>query len=317
MVNWTQTAFVFPGQGSQVVGMGSDVAEHYPIARETFEEADDILGYKLSEICWRGPEELLNDTMNTQRAMFVCASALLRVIQTERPAAKPAFLAGHSLGEFTALVAAGVMSFSVGMQLVAERSRLMKEAGEAHPGAMAALLGMDTEVVRDICAQATAAVGGPLVIANDNCPGQLVISGDSATLDYALELAKAAGGKRLLRLAVSVAAHSPLMKPAADAFKQILASKTLHQPHTPVYANVSAEPLRDVVAIRHELEEQITETVHWSALVSAMIRDGAQTFVEIGSKDVLTGLLRRIDRDKKGIAVNSLATLQQFLQESE
>lgn len=317
MVIWTQTAFVFPGQGSQVVGMGKDVAEHYPIAREVFEEADDILGYKLSDICWHGPEELLNDTMNTQRAMFVCASALLRVIQTESPVAKPAFLAGHSLGEFTALVAAGVMSFRLGMELVAERSRLMKEAGEAHSGAMAAILGMETDIVRDICAQATAAIGGPLVIANDNCPGQVVISGDSATLDHALELAKAAGGRRLMRLAVSVAAHSPLMKSAADAFKKILASVSLQEPHTPVYANVSAQPLRDVNAIRHELEEQVTETVHWSALVNAMIRDGAQIFVEIGSKDVLTGLLRRIDRDKTGIAINSLSSLQQFLQETE
>ncbi|RMG87586.1 MAG: ACP S-malonyltransferase, partial [Chloroflexi bacterium] len=183
MINWEKTAFVFPGQGSQVVGMGKDLAEAYSIARETFENADDILGISLSTLCFEGPEESLNDTINTQPALYVTGIATLRALQQEVPEAVPAFVAGHSLGELTALTAAGALAFEDGVRLVRERGRLMKAAGEQNPGAMAALLGLDTEAVLEVCEKASQQTGGVLVLANDNCPGQIVISGENTAID--------------------------------------------------------------------------------------------------------------------------------------
>ncbi len=309
MVDWSTTAFMFPGQGAQAVGMVQDFAEAYPVARQTFEQADDILGFALSKLCFVGPDEELNDTINTQPALYVSGIAILRVLQEAHPGARAAYVAGHSLGELTALAAAGAMSFEDGLRLVRERGRLMKEAGEKSPGAMAALLGLDAEVVRDICAKAREQTGGVLVLANDNCPGQSVISGDDATLEQGLVLAKEAGAKRAVRLAVSIAAHSPLMGPAAEDFRKALDATTFHPPQMPVYANVTAAPLTSVESIRDELGSQLTSSVRWTESVQAMIAAGAQQFIELGPKDVLSGLLKRIDRSVTGVSLNGVPVL--------
>ncbi len=317
MVNWSTTAFVFPGQGSQVAGMGKDIAAAYPIARETFEQADDILGFKLSELCFDGPESELNDTINTQPALFVWGIATLRILQSELPDVRPAFVAGHSMGELTALTAAGAMSFEDGVPLVRERGRLMKEAGEKSPGAMAALLGLDADTVRDICARAREQTSGVLVLANDNCPGQIVISGDDATINAGIVLAKDAGARRAVKLAVSIAAHSPLMETASVSFREALAKTTFTTPQIPLYANISAAPLTDPKAVREELNMQLTHPVRWTESVTAMITAGAERFIEFGPKDVLCGLLRRIDRSRKGVPLSSAENLQRFVQANQ
>lgn len=312
-MDWTKTVFVFPGQGSQVVGMGKDLAEAYPAAQRVFEEADALLGFPLSKLCFDGPQDELDDTLNTQPALYTCGIAVLRALQSELHDAVPEFVAGHSLGEFTALAAAGAVSFEDGLKLVRERGRLMKEAGQVSPGAMAALLGLDADPVRELCTQASAQTGGVLVLANDNCPGQIVISGDDATIEAGMELAKAAGAKRAVKLAVSIAAHSPLMEPASAAFRQALIATHFSPPQRPVYANVDAEPLTTDDAIRRELDLQLTHSVRWTESVMAMVAAGAEYFIELGPKDVLTGLLKRIDRSKTGTAINSTAALQQFV----
>ncbi|NWF71239.1 MAG: ACP S-malonyltransferase [Chloroflexi bacterium] len=307
------TALVFPGQGSQTVGMGQDIAAAHAVARQTFEEADDVLGFRFSEICFAGPEDTLNDTLNTQPALYVCGVAILRVLQGELSDIAPLCAAGHSLGEFTALTAAGALSFPDGLRLVRERGRLMKQAGEQQPGAMAALLGLDAEAARALCAQASAHSGRPVVLANDNCPGQVVISGDASALEKALELAAAAGVKKAVKLAVSIAAHSPLMETAAAEFRQALDTTRFYTPRIAVYGNVSTQPLTSVEAIRDELNQQLTQSVRWAESVRAMIAAGAERFIEIGPKDVLSGLLKRIDRGKSGVALNSAAALQAFI----
>ena len=313
MTDWSTIAFLFPGQGSQTVGMGKDIADAYPAARETFEQADDFLGFSLSDLCFNGPAEELNDTYNAQPALYACSLATLRALQTELPDAKPSFAAGHSFGEFSALAAFGALSFEDGLRLVRERGRLMKEAGETHPGAMAAILSLEIDAVREICERASAEAGGVLVVANDNCPGQVVISGEDATLEHALVLAKDAGARRALKLAVSIASHSPLMQPAAEQFCQAVESTTFHVPQARIYGNVSAATLTDVPGIRSELTAQLTSPVRWRESMQAMIADGAQTFVEIGSKDVLTGLMKRIDGDKITVNLNSAENLQRFV----
>lgn len=312
-MDWSQIAFVFPGQGSQTAGMGRDIAETFPVARATFEEADEILGFALGDLCFNGPEEALADTINTQPALFVTSMAIFRALRQLAPNAQPAFGAGHSLGEITALAAAGALDFADGVRLVRERGRLMKAAGEAAPGAMAALLGLDAEPVHEICAAVQSETGGVLVLANDNCPGQIVISGDVASIDLGIIRAKEAGARRAVRLAVSIASHSPLMSSAAEEFAAALASTPFTETAWPVYANVNAMPVQGADAMRAELALQLTHSVRWVESVRAMIAAGAHTFVEIGSKDVLTNLLKRIDGGKAGVALESVATLQEFV----
>ncbi|MGQ9909654.1 MAG: ACP S-malonyltransferase [Candidatus Flexifilum sp.] len=305
----TKTAFVFPGQGSQFVGMGAELARQYPIARETFAEADDILGFSLSDLCFHGPEADLNATVNTQPALYTAGIAALRVLNALVPDRKPFAVAGHSLGEFTALTAAGALDFRDGLRLVRERGRLMAEAGDQQPGGMAALLGLDADVVRAVCQQASAETSAVVVLANDNCPGQIVISGQHAALERALELAKAAGARRAVRLAVSIAAHSPLMAAASQAFDEALARTPFTAPQVVIYGNVTAQPVTTVDEIRAELGQQLTSSVRWTESVQAMIAAGVTEFIELGAKDVLTGLLRRIDANASGMAVYDTATL--------
>ncbi|MCC6612122.1 MAG: ACP S-malonyltransferase [Anaerolineae bacterium] len=314
MINWSQTAFVFPGQGSQVVGMGKDVAEAYPVAREAFEEADSVLGYALSSLCFDGPEADLNDTYYTQPALYVCSLAILRALQSRVPVVRPAALAGHSLGELTALAAAGVFGFAEGLQLVQTRGRLMRDAGTRSPGAMAALLGLDAPQVRELCERASAESGGVLVLANDNCPGQIVISGESAAIDHAISIAKDAGARRAIKLAVSIASHSPLMASAAADFAQALSQVDFQEPAVPVYGNVIAAPLTTGDAIHQELADQLTHSVRWTESIQAMVAAGLDTFVEVGPKDVLTGMIRRIDANAATTNLNSAENLDTFIQ---
>ncbi len=316
MITPEKTAFLFPGQASQVVGMGKDFAETYPVARAVFAQADAILGLPFSHMMFEGPEAELDDTYNTQPAVYICSVAILRVLWQERPLFVPAGAAGHSLGELTALTAAGALTFEDGLPLVRERARLMRAAGEQHSGAMAAILGAELSDVEKLCAAAAEKTSKPLVIANDNCPGQIAISGDSAALDAALEMAKEFGIKKYIRLPVSVATHSPLMAPAEADFTKRVQATAFSLPAFPVYANVSVQPLTTVDAIRTELEMQLTRPVRWREIIEAMIANGVEMFIEVGSKTVLTGLMRRIDKEKTTVNLDSVAAFSAFLQQN-
>lgn len=312
MSSESKTAFVFPGQASQMVGMGKDIAATHAAARETFEEADEILGYSLSGLCFEGPEVDLNDTYYTQPALYVCSLATLRALSVLQPGITPAALAGHSLGELTALAAAGAFDFADGLRLVQTRGRLMREAGERTPGAMAAVIGLDAAGVEAMCAAIARETGGVLVPANDNSPGQIVISGDTAAVDRAVEAGKSFGARLVRKLAVSIASHSPLMREAGLAFAEALATIQVRSTRQPVYANITAAPLETADAIRTELEKQLTSPVRWTQSVQAMIAAGITTFVEVGSKDVLTGLIRRIDPDVSTYTLNSAENLAAY-----
>jgi [acyl-carrier-protein] S-malonyltransferase len=311
-----KTAFIFPGQGSQYVGMGRDLYETYPEARALFDEAERVLGFPLSKLCFEGPEEKLDDTFNTQPALLTVSVALLRTLELNQPhLLTPLTVAGHSMGEYTALVAAEALDFAYGLKLVRERGRVMKEAGELHPGAMAAIIGLDAETLEDICQRARLQFPASSVqIANYNSPGQIVISGHKEAMGRAMELAGERGAKRVIPLAVSIASHSPLMQPAAEAFADIVAQVDFHQPRVFVVANVTAAPITTVAEIREELVEQLTSTVRWVESVQYMIAQGVTTFVEIGPKNVLTGLIRRIDKSVRTVNVGDVAGVEAFLE---
>jgi [acyl-carrier-protein] S-malonyltransferase len=317
MGNWEHTAYIFPGQGSQEIGMGADLAQAYPVALDTFNEADTVLNFPLSRLCWEGPEDILSDTYNTQPALYVTSMAILRSLEAEIGPVKPAFVAGHSLGELTALAASGALSFAEGLKLVRERGRLMKLAGEQNPGAMAALLGLEADTVQTICETASLETGKPLVLANDNCPGQIVISGDIAALQRGMELATEAGARRVVKLAVSIASHSPLMNAISDQFRGALDATSFQAPAVPVIGNVNAAPLQSVAAIRDELGAQLTSSVRWTESMQVLQTSGVTRFIEIGSKDILSGLLRRIDRDSERITLNNAAALGNFIESEQ
>ncbi len=290
-----QTAFLFPGQGSQALGMGQALARAYPLAMEVYKDADRQLGFALSRLAWSGPEADLDDTLNTQPALLVHSVAALRVLGDMLPGLKPAFVAGHSMGEISALVACGSLSFPAALQLARRRGELMKEAGELNPGGMAAILGLDIPSLGQVCAEASTPTE-IVQVANDNCPGQCVISGSAPALDRALVLAQAAGARRVVRLAVSIAAHSPLMQHALEPYTQAVAAAAPVTPSTPIIGNVNALPLESPSAIREDLIAQLTARVRWTETIEFLKAQGVNTFLEIGSGEVLSGLVKRIDR---------------------
>ena len=292
--------------------MGRSFVDAHPVARRVFDQANDILGFDLAHLCFEGPEDELNDTVNTQPALYVCGVAIFEVLRDYYPNAAPQLMAGHSLGEFTALTAAGALSFADGVRLVRKRGRLMKQAGEQHPGAMAAILGLDTATVHKICREAQQQTDGDLVVANDNTVGQVVISGHEAALEIGMKLARDAGARKVVKLAVSIASHSPLMASVDEAFREALSDCVFSEPQVPVYANVTAQPLVAVDAIRDELTRQLTSPVLWTDTMRQMIGAGVTTIVELGPKDVLCGLMKRFDRQVQRIPLSTPDNLRYF-----
>jgi [acyl-carrier-protein] S-malonyltransferase len=292
-LNPQTTAFVFPGQGSQAVAMGKELAEAYPIAKETFDEADSLLGFSLSNLMWNGPAEELNETINTQPALYVHSVAAWRTFLVLEPDFKPATLAGHSLGELSALTASGALSFQDGLRLVRTRGELMKRAGEQNPGGMAAILGVDIPTLDKVCAEASTA-DEIVQVANDNCPGQVVISGHKPALERAMTGAKAAGAKRALALAVSIAAHSPLMATIQQEWNTAVDACAMETPRIPVVGNVRAQPMLTADELRADIKAQMQSRVRWTESVQEMQRTGIQVYVEAGSGEVLLGMIKRI-----------------------
>jgi len=277
--------------------MGRALVESYPAAGEIFHQADEILDFGLSRLCFEGPEADLNDTINTQAALFTTSIAALEALKAAGYVVKPAFVAGHSLGEFSAYVAAGVLTFEAGLRLVRERGRLMKKAGELNPGGMAAILKLDDDVVAKLCQDVSAEGNGLLQVANYNSPGQVVISGHNAAVERGIALATAAGARRAVKLPVSIAAHSELMRVIADEFRAAINQTPLNLPEIPIVANITAAPLDSLEAIRAEMEGQLTASVRWTDSVLWMVNQGVTRFIEIGSKDVLAGLIKRISKE--------------------
>ncbi len=305
MTDSNAIVLLFPGQGSQAVGMGKDLAENHPIARQTFEEADEALGYKLSQICFEGPEDQLRLTEITQPAILTVSIAALRVLQAQIPS--PAFVAGHSLGEYSAHVAAGTISFADAVRTVRNRGRYMQEAVPVGVGAMAAILGMELEKINTICDEA--AQGEICRPANINSPEQIVISGNSAAVERAVKLADERGAKKAKLLPVSAPFHCSLMKPAQDRLQADLDKLTMVNPVYPVACNVDAELVTDSSRARDTLVRQVTGSVKWEQCVRLLIAKGVQTFMEVGPGKVLWGLMRQIDRSKTSLNVSDEASL--------
>jgi len=301
-----KTAWVFPGQGSQAVGMGRDLYDNVKAARAIFEQADRALGLPLSRLCFEGPEDELRQTVNAQPALVTAAFACLEATREihGNKLTPPAFTAGHSLGEYTALAAAEVFDFSTAVKLARERGRLMHEAGQRQPGGMAAIIGLEETKLAEVCRQSGT------VMANINCPGQIVISGASENIAKAMELSKAAGASRAIPLQVSGAFHSPLMRSAVEGMSKVIKSTPFKDPDIPVIGNVSAAPLTKAEAVKEELINQLTNPVQWQRSIEYMVGQGVDTFIEIGPGKVLTGLIRRINKDAATRNINDLATVK-------
>jgi len=307
-LNLQNTAFIFPGQGSQAIGMGKDLAGQYPVARQTFEEADSILGFFLSKLMMEGVADELNDTFNTQPALFVHSVASHRAFSHLYPNLKPAALAGHSLGELSALAIAGALSFEDGLRLVRKRAELMKRAGELAPGGMAAILNLDIPTLEKVCAEASTPEES-VQVANDNCPGQVVISGSKPAVERAVAGAKSAGAKRALPLPVSIAAHSVLMASIQKEWTEAVTAANFSALQIPVIGNVHATPLADESTARADIIAQMQSRVRWTESVQYLISNGINTFIEVGTGAVLGGLVKRI---ADGLTVLPLGNPQDF-----
>jgi [acyl-carrier-protein] S-malonyltransferase len=333
-------AFVFPGQGSQTVGMGADVFAASPAARAIFAAADAALDVSLTRLCFEGPEETLRETVNAQPAIVTVSLALYAALREALGAAppdlsaapifagppQPAATAGHSVGEYAALAAAGALDLAGTLRLVRERGRLMHHEGVRCPGGMAAIIGLDDAALADVCQEATtraraehgAAADAPethpgagrVIIANYNSPGQTVLSGERRALDLALELARERGARRVMPLAVSGAFHSPVMAPAAVGLSAVVAAAALRDPAVPVISNITAEPLTEIAALRDELARQIAAPVQWTRTIEYLVSQGIETFVEVGPGQVLSGLIKRITKSATTLAVGTAGEVE-------
>jgi [acyl-carrier-protein] S-malonyltransferase len=302
-----KVAHVFPGQGSQWVGMGRDLYENSNSAKAVFEQADEALKFPLSRLCFDGPEDELRQTINAQPAILTVSFAYLKAMQetsgnNELP--PPAFLAGHSLGEYTALTVAGVLDFATTVYLARERGRLMHEAGRERPGSMAAIIGLDEALLTEVCQETDTR------IANINCPGQLVISGAIDNLGKAVDLAKAKGAHRAIPLQVSGAFHTPLMQSAMDGMSEIITTLSFGDPAIPIIGNTTAQPLTTADAIKEELLRQLCNCVQWQRSIEYMIDNGVSTFIEIGPGKVLTGLIKRINNGVELINIGDVEAIK-------
>jgi len=302
-------ALVFPGQGSQYVGMGKALYEASSAARRVFHQADEILGFKLSELCFEGPAEELEDTINAQPAILTVSMACLAALREKLEEVghnwqTPRFVAGHSLGEYSALVAAGALDFSDALTLVRERGRLMKESGDHRPGGMAAVIGLDRPALEAACARASDETGCIVSVANAHSPEQFVISGELAALDRAVALIRDAGARTVVPLRISIASHSPLMQQAAARLAEIIDRSPLRDPQVPVVTNIAGQVRTSADHIRAELASQMVAPVEWVGSVREMVANGVDTFVEIGPGQVLSRLIRRISGDVKAISLN-------------
>lgn len=325
----TQVAFLFPGQGSQAAGMGADIFETSPAARRVFESADEALGIALSDLCFHGPDDVLRETINAQPAIVTVSLALLAALQAtlnEHTSSwssplVPSYTAGHSVGEYAALVASGALQLKDALRVVRERGRLMHYEGTVCPGGMAAVIGMDEGPLEEVCQEATAQAvvnlprdahpgQGRVSIANFNAPGQIVISGEQAALSMAMELAKAHGAKRVIPLAVSGAFHSPVMQPAAAGLAQAIEQTEVHDASIPIIGNMHAKPLTKAQEIREELAQQIAAPVQWTHTIEYLVGVGVTIFLEIGPGQALTGMVKRIAKGVTTLNVSSGADIE-------
>lgn len=305
---------LFPGQGSQAVGMGRELADRHPEARAAFEEADDALGFSLSRLCWEGPDDELTRTINAQPALLVHSAAVWRVLRAA--GVEPVVAAGHSLGEFSAYQAAGSLDFADAVRTVRRRGELMFEFGQARPGTMAAVLGLDDDVVEGVCREASTS-DSAVVAANFNSPGQVVVSGDVDAVERASALLVSAGAKKVTGLNVSGAFHSPLMAPAEDGLRAHLDGVEFGTPAFPVVSNVTAAPVSDPSEAKLLLVRQLTSTVRWTDSVRTMLQLGVTRFLEVGPGKVLTGMLKRIDRaaEGRGAPLGTPEAIEAYLQQ--
>jgi len=308
-MNLSPIAFLFPGQGSQATGMGKELAALYPVARQTFQEADDALGFSLSQLCFEGPDDQIKMTEITQPAILTMSTAVSRVLKEK--GIVPQYVAGHSLGEYSAHVAAGTLDFADAVRTVRKRGQYMQEAVLAGQGAMAAILGMPIDQLRQVCNEA--AQGEIVSPANINSPDQIAISGHTKAVERAAELAKQRGAKRAIMLQVSAPFHCALMEPAQDRLSPDLAALNFRDPQVPVIANIDSEPKTTAAASRDALLRQVTDAVQWSPSMQKLVQLGVKLFVEVGPGKVLCGLMRQIDRAQSCVNVEDEASLQKAL----